>query len=43
MKCLAAVFVSYCEMMRDVVWSVYLDCFFVCFVCDLMLSFWIES
>ena len=31
MKCLAAVFVSYCVTMSDDAWSVYL-CFF-CFVC----------
>ena len=35
-KCLAAVFVSYCVMMCGVVWSVYL-CF--CFVCDVLLAF----
>ena len=34
-ECLAAVSVSYCVVMCDVAWSVYL---FFCFVCDLLLA-----
>ena len=35
MKCLANVFVSYCVVMCDGGWSVYVCC---CFVCDLLLA-----
>ena len=33
--CSAAVFVNYCVMMCDVVWSAYV---FFCFVCDVLMS-----